>query len=198
MTALDPVSAPAQPEGQLELGLQLPEKDAVRSWLLALLGGYTQPPASELLRKAEAQFGWQVRHALLPVIAEMREDPRVTSYLRGYLKATLTDEAMREALRGEAEVDDEYQSTLDDLFRRSVLYRNSAQFREAIEFTARFRQYAPYNNLLVKLQKPSCCFYATERDWEKKFKRTVKEDARPMLILAPMHPVMLVYDLDDT
>jgi len=31
-----------------------------------------------------------------------------------------------------------------------------------------------------------------------RFGRALKEDARPMLILAPMHPVMLVYDLDQT
>jgi hypothetical protein len=105
---------------------------------------------------------------------------------------------VQQALRGEAGADDEYHSTLDDLFQRSALYSDSAQFREAVEFTARFRQYAPYNNMLVKLQRPSCGFYATERDWNGKFERTVKEDARPLLILAPMHPVMLVYDLDDT
>jgi hypothetical protein len=63
---------------------------------------------------------------------------------------------------------------------------------------ANFRDYAPYNNMLVRLQNPTCSFYATEIDWEKRFKRKIKEDARPMLILAPMHPVMLVYDLDQT
>ena len=67
-------STPFAPQGQLELGLQLPEKDAVKSWLVGLLKGYAQPPASELLRQAEAEFGWQVRHMLLPVIAELRDD----------------------------------------------------------------------------------------------------------------------------
>ncbi len=33
---------------------------------------------------------------------------------------------------------------------------------------------------------------------ETRFGRKIKEDATPMLILAPMHPVMLVYDLDST
>ena len=49
--------------------------------------------------------------------------------------------------------------------------------------------------MLVRLQNPTCGFYATEPDWVKRFERKLKEDARPMLILAPMHPVMLVYDL---
>jgi hypothetical protein len=52
--------------------------------------------------------------------------------------------------------------------------------------------------MLVKLQNPTCSFFATQKDWQKRFGRRLKEDARPMLILAPMHPVMLVYDLDST
>jgi hypothetical protein len=67
-----------------------------------------------------------------------------------------------------------------------------------IEFTAKFRNYAPFNNLLVKIQHPACSYYATAKDWERNFGRVVKEDARPLLILAPMHPVMAVYDLDST
>jgi hypothetical protein len=67
-----------------------------------------------------------------------------------------------------------------------------------VEFMGRFRDYAPYNNMLVRVQNPSCGFYATAKDWHKRFGRSIKEDARPMLILAPMHPVMVVYDLDQT
>jgi hypothetical protein len=52
--------------------------------------------------------------------------------------------------------------------------------------------------MLVRVQNPTCSFYATEADWKNRFKRKIKEDGRPMLILAPMHPVMLVYDLDQT
>ena len=63
---------------------------------------------------------------------------------------------------------------------------------------AKFRRYSPYNNMLVRTQNPACSFYATQTDWEHRFKRALKEDARPMLILAPMHPVMLVYELDQT
>ena len=60
------------------------------------------------------------------------------------------------------------------------------------------REYAPFNNMLVKLQNPSGSFFGTQSDWHRLFGRRLKEDARPMLILAPMHPVMLVYDLDST
>jgi hypothetical protein len=52
--------------------------------------------------------------------------------------------------------------------------------------------------MLVRVQNPSCAFFATEKDWREKHRRHLVEDARPMLILAPMHPVLLVYDLDQT
>jgi hypothetical protein len=41
-------------------------------------------------------------------------------------------------------------------------------------FMARFRDYAPYNNMLVRLQNQTCSFYATERDWQGRFGRTLK------------------------
>ena len=41
-------------------------------------------------------------------------------------------------------------------------------------------------------------FFATAADWRRRFDRELKDDARPMLILAPMHPVMVVYALDAT
>jgi hypothetical protein len=102
------------------------------------------------------------------------------------------------ALAGAIPPRKEVQSGIDSLIRQSRMHRESAAFQEMISFMARFREYAPYNNMLVRLQNPSCSFYATERDWKKRFERKLKEDARPMLILAPRHPVMLVYELDQT
>src|SRR5439155_10576285 len=89
-------------------------------------------------------------------------------------------------------------STIDSLLQQSKAYRGSAEFQDMVSFMGSFRDYAPFNNMLVRLQNPTCSFYATEPDWNKRFDRRLKEDARPMLILAPMHPVMLVYDLDQT
>ncbi len=119
-------------------------------------------------------------------------------YNREYLDTVRCDEEIDEVLRGGAKPSQEHKSTLDDLFRKSRAYRSSAAFREMIEFAAKFREYAPYNNMPVKIQNPSCGFYTTEKDWMRKFSRSVIDDAKPMLILAPMHPVMLVYDLDST
>ena len=95
-------------------------------------------------------------------------------------------------MRGEGTEDPFVASTIDALLRRSGALRETAKFREMVAFMAKFRRYSPYNNMLVRTQNPACSFYATQTDWEHRFKRALKEDARPMLILAPMHPVMLV------
>lgn len=170
----------------------------VSDCILEILRSAQQPTASELLSALEKKYGWRVRQSLIGVVQSLRDDKEVEGYLRDYLRSTLTDDELTSALRGGVKPSKEFASTVDDLFRKSVTYRNSAEFRKAVEFSAKFRDYAPFNNMLVKVQNPSCGFYATAKDWRERFERTIKEDARPMLILAPMHPVMLVFDLDST
>lgn len=88
--------------------------------------------------------------------------------------------------------------TLDELFRRSLHFRSSKNYIELLKFIRKFKKYSIYNNALVYLQNPNVTFYATASHWWKKFERRVKEDARAMVILAPMTPVLFVYDLVDT
>ena len=89
-----------------------------------------------------------------------------------------------DALRGEAAPKKEIASSIDSLLQKSNAYRGSAEFQDMVSFMGAFRDYAPFNNMLVRVQNPTCSFYATEPDREKRFERTLKEDARPMLILA--------------
>lgn len=172
--------------------------NAVCSAVKRLLPAWRQPSARELLEELTDSFGWRVRTVVIPVIQYLREEHDLTAHFRDYLSDTLSDEELTDALRGEASQEHEYHSTLDDLLKQTMRFRDSAAFSDAVQFVARFRDYAPYNNMLVKIQNPTCSFYASARDWWDRFERKIKEDARPMLILAPMHPVMLVYDLDST
>jgi len=191
-------------EDQLNLDFEKAEKEEIelgeriKQFVIDILRQSKQPSARELLSMLELKFDWKVRHYFRKIISELRKESNLQSYLKSYLSTTLCDDAISEALREGLEHTNEFKSTIDDLIKRSVDYRKSWDFYKAIEFTAKFRDYAPYNNLLVRVQNPSCSFYATENDWKKRFDRIVKEDAKPMIILATMHPVMLVYDLDDT
>lgn len=189
-----PTATDNSPSNPARLGLRLRVEEFIRE----LLKREEQPAASELLEQIEKALGWAARWEFWLVVVELREDATLRSYCRNYLKTVLSDAEISAALAGGTDLKEIHRSTLDDLFRRSNHYRNSAVFREMIEFIAKFRNYAPYNNLLVKIQHPACSFFATEKDWKRNFDRVIKDDARPLLILAPMHPVMAVYDLDAT
>ena len=170
----------------------------VREVVVDLLSRFTQPSAWELVEHVERHVGLKARWEIEPVLKTLATEPELTQLQRSYLASLLETGDLYKALQGEEPPRKQIESTINDLLRRSAVYRSSDKFREMVSFMARFREYAPYNNMLVRTQNPSCSFYAREKDWYERFDRTLKEDARPMLILAPMHPVMLVYDLDQT
>ena len=163
-----------------------------------ILATARQPSAHELVAELDAAIGIVARWDLEGALASLAGDKELTRTQQAYLSWLLEEEDLVAALRGEGVPDQEAVSTIDTLLQASRNYRKSTEFQEMIEFMGRFRDYAPYNNMLVRVQNPACSFYATARDWENRFGRTLIEDVRPMLILAPMHPVMLVYDLDQT
>lgn len=87
---------------------------------------------------------------------------------------------------------------LDDLLRQSRLYHQSREYLDLLDFTIRLRNMAPFNAMLLQIQKPGLRYAASEYDWRTRFSRTVKEHARPLLIMWPFGPVALVYDMLDT
>ncbi|MCC6263879.1 MAG: ImmA/IrrE family metallo-endopeptidase [Bryobacterales bacterium] len=94
--------------------------------------------------------------------------------------------------------EEQTRSLLDRLLEDSRLYKSSKEFRDLLDFTVRLRNFAPFNAMLLQIQKPGLGFAATAEDWFHRFDRTLKEGARPLLILWPFGPVALVYDFLDT
>ena len=103
-------------------------------------------------------------------------------------------------LRGGWDLFDEAQtrSLLDQLLADSRMYRRSKDYKSLLDFVVRLRDFAPFNAMLLQVQKPGLSYAASERDWWVKFRRRPKEGARPLLILWPFGPVALVYDVTDT
>ena len=87
---------------------------------------------------------------------------------------------------------------LDQLLADSRMYTTSKGYRELLEFVIRLRNFAPFNAMLLQVQKPGLGYAASASDWLERFDRYPKEGARPLLILWPFGPVALVYDLVDT
>lgn len=94
--------------------------------------------------------------------------------------------------------DDTTRSLLDQLLSDSKLYKKSKNYEKLIEFVVRLRNFAPFNAMLLQVQKPGLSYAASACDWRVRFGRWPKEGARPLLILWPFGPVALVYDVMDT
>lgn len=92
----------------------------------------------------------------------------------------------------------EVKSSLDTLWNRVAQYRNSTQFYEMMRACASFRDFAPYNAMLIQMQRPGARCVQTERQWKEKYGRNVKPNARPIIILVPFGPVEFVFDIGDT
>jgi hypothetical protein len=93
--------------------------------------------------------------------------------------------------------EEQARSLLDQLLEDSRLYKSSEDYLKLLEFIARMRNFAPFNALLLQIQKPGLQFAASRHDWRERFQADVREDARPLLILWPFGPVALVYDVVD-
>ena len=92
----------------------------------------------------------------------------------------------------------ETRSLLDKLLSDSRLYKKSKHYKELLDFVVRMRNFAPFNAMLLEVQKPGLSHAASAKDWQERFGRYPKEGARPLLIMWPFGPVALVYDVLDT
>ena len=93
---------------------------------------------------------------------------------------------------------DSAKRALDELFTLTCQYRNSKSYQELLQFVTRFRFYSPFNAMLVHVQMRGAKFVAPPHRWLRDYGRRIKANARPLVILQPMGPVMFVFDVSDT
>ncbi len=87
---------------------------------------------------------------------------------------------------------------LDKLYQDISSYRTSAKYKELLEFIKRFPHVAPYNAMLIHIQKPGSHYVLSARDWKDMYGRIVNLNAQPLVILRPFGPVAFVFDVSDT
>lgn len=109
-----------------------------------------------------------------------------------------SDEAPLAPNNDEAGDSSSTRALLDQLLANSQLYKTTESYKELLAFVIRLRNVAPFNAMLLQIQKPGLTYAASAHDWVTRFSRRVKEDARPLLILWPFAPVVTVYDVLDT
>ncbi|MEW2255873.1 RNA-directed DNA polymerase [Streptomyces sp. NPDC047869] len=89
-------------------------------------------------------------------------------------------------------------ASIDDLVRGAQRYRSSSDYLQMLEFVGRFKRYAPFNAMVVHIQKPGARYVLSSSEWLSKYRRVLKPGAQPLLIFQPRGPYVLVYDVGDT
>jgi len=87
---------------------------------------------------------------------------------------------------------------VDEVFAAIERFRSSSDFMELIQFIARFPNYSTFNGWLLYFQNPLATYVATARTWAQKYNRQPRPDAKPLVILAPMAPILFLFDIQDT
>ena len=87
---------------------------------------------------------------------------------------------------------------IDQLIAATKLYDSSEAIQELFAFTIRLREFAPFNAMLLHIQKPGLTHAATAHDWWHRFRRVPKKGTRPLLVLRMKGPVDFVFDVLDT
>jgi hypothetical protein len=93
---------------------------------------------------------------------------------------------------------DAARQSLDELFSLARQYKSTKAYTDLLNFVAKFRFYAPFNAMLVHIQKPGAGYVAPPHRWLSVYRRRIKTEAKPLVILQPMGPVMFVFDVSDT
>lgn len=87
---------------------------------------------------------------------------------------------------------------LDKLYMEIGTYRKSEELKKLYEFIKKFPYIAPYNAMLIHIQKPGSQYVASASQWQRIFNRSINPSARPLIILRPFGPVSFVFELSDT
>lgn len=76
-------------------------------------------------------------------------------------------------------------------------YRDSVEFKNMLDFIGKFHLLAPYNAMLVYMQKPGSRLVLKGKDWLE-MNRVIRENAQKLITLRPFGPVQCMYDISDT
>lgn len=89
-------------------------------------------------------------------------------------------------------------ASINRLFQDVKRYRKSENFKKMLDFYARFPYLGVYNAALVEQQRPGARMVLTIKKWAELYKRKIKPNARPVIILLPFYPVEFLFDIYDT
>ena len=91
----------------------------------------------------------------------------------------------------------EFKENIDELQFLVKNYRSSEEFKKMLDFIGKFHYLAPYNAMLVQMQKPGATFVFNGKKWAE-YGRRPSINAQKLIILKPFGPIQCVFDFSDT
>jgi hypothetical protein len=110
----------------------------VDAFVRSVIGSASRPSPGELVAKFNKELGPKARWDLERIVRIIAGDQKVSRFDRDYLSSLLAEDSLAKALRGENVPEPKKASTIDELFRHSKLYKNSADFNDLVKFMGRF------------------------------------------------------------
>lgn len=87
---------------------------------------------------------------------------------------------------------------IDQLQFHIEAYRQSDEYRMMRDFIGRFKYLAPYNAMMVDMQRPGAKLVLRASDWQKRHNRKIRPNAQKLIVLVPFGPIECMYDIEDT
>lgn len=84
---------------------------------------------------------------------------------------------------------EDVKSNLDELYNNVENFRESESFQQMLDFVSSFKKLSPYNAFLLYQQRPGARYVLNASQWIKLYKRKIKPNVRPLIILEPFGPV---------
>ncbi len=164
----------------------------------AKMAGFTKPGRRRLLECAYGLADESLRTGVYPVVrGTSARDIRGLFGPEGLGGLFDPDQShIQPQVNSDEEARD--RALIEQLIAATRLYASSTAIKELLDFTVRLRAFAPFNAMLLHIQKPGLTHAATAADWWQRFGRVPKEGARPLIVLRVMGPVDFVFDVLDT
>jgi len=180
------------------------DRDLVRTaqeiTMAGKMAGFTKRGRRKMLDYLYGFIDTLEERGIDPIVQGNRVDDPSTLFARDRLGGLFNEEAatQRPAQSGLFNAVDEANEERDRAIIDQLIADTRAAVKKLLDFTVRLRHIAPFNAMLLHIQKPGLSFAARPRDWWERFERRPKPDARPLVILRNFGPVEFVYDILDT
>ena len=92
----------------------------------------------------------------------------------------------------------EAKRSIDFMLEAALQFGKVGGYTQLLDQVAALSQYKPYNALLVLLQRPAATYVLPAHKWGEKYRRVIRPNEQPLVLLQMGGPVMFLFDVSQT